>query len=252
MKKIVFITIFLLASSNFLKAQNVLDSLNSTEIKNYNFRLKKIILPSILIGYGVWATDNDQLEFFNNEIKEEVSEHIDDKISVDDFSQYMPMAAIFTLDLFNTKGKNQIKDKALITATSILIMASTVSILKKVSQVERPDGSSYSSFPSGHTATAFMGAELLYQEYKDVSIWYGVAGYIVASGTGVFRMFNNRHWFSDVVTGAGIGILSAKAGYWLFPTVKKIVFKKQSKSNTTTFFPNYDGKTVSFRLISQF
>jgi membrane-associated phospholipid phosphatase len=56
-------------------------------------------------------------------------------------------------------------------ATAYIIMGSSVTILKNTSKVARPDGSDTKSFPSGHTATAFMGAEFLYQEYKDVSVW---------------------------------------------------------------------------------
>jgi hypothetical protein len=41
--------------------------------------------------------------------------------------------------------------------------------------------------PFGHTANAFASAEFLWQEYKDVSIWYGISGYIIASGTGVLE-----------------------------------------------------------------
>lgn len=90
------------------------------------------------------------------------------------------------------------RDRSVILVTSYAIMATTVLGLKSISHVERPDGSSNNSFPSGHTATAFMGAEFLYQEYKDKSIWYGIAGYAVATGTGLFRIYNNRHWLTDV------------------------------------------------------
>ena len=89
-------------------------------------------------------------------------------------------------------------------------MGGTVNILKQTGNIERPDGTSKNSFSSGHTATAFMGAEFLYQEYKDISDWHDITGYIVATGTGMFRMYNNRHWLTDVAAGAGIGILSTK------------------------------------------
>ncbi len=46
-------------------------------------------------------------------------------------------------------------------------------------KIESPDGSSKSSLPSGHTATAFMTEEYLRQEYKEVSSWYGIARYTV-------------------------------------------------------------------------
>ena len=120
-------------------------------------------------------------------------------------------------------------------------MGGTVNIVKNTGNIERPDGSSNNSFPSGHTATAFMGAEFLYQEYKDVSIWYGISGYIVAAGTGYFRMYNNRHWLSDVAAGAGIGILSTKIAYWIHPLIKRSIFKDKESTNGIVM-PFYNGK----------
>lgn len=76
-----------------------------------------------------------------------------------------------------------------------------------------------------------MGAELLRREYWDVSPWIGVAGYAVAAGTGFFRMYNNRHWLTDVIAGAGIGILSVQAAYWLYPAISKKFFHKRYLRN---------------------
>jgi membrane-associated phospholipid phosphatase len=231
------------------------DSIASLKVKNnyqIQFKAKQLIIPVALIGYGIIGIGSDQLEAFNFEIREEVKENIDRKFSIDDFSQYVPVASVYALGALGIKGKNNIRDKTIIVATSYLIMGLTVNSLKKITKVERPDGSSLNSFPSGHTATAFMGAELLYQEYKDVSIWYGISGYVVATGTGVFRMYNNRHWFTDVVAGAGIGILSAKAGYWLYPTINKLFASKKSTNKKSTFIPYYDGKQVGFGLVTVF
>ncbi len=126
-------------------------------------------------------------------------------------------------------------------ATAYLIMGATILGTKKLTAIERPDGSTRNSFPSGHTATAFMGAEFLYQEYKHKSVWYGVSGYALATTTAFFRMYNNRHWFSDVVTGAGIGILSTKIAYWIHPFVNRIIFGN-SKNVDGVVMPFYNGK----------
>lgn len=131
-------------------------------------------------------------------------------------------------------------------------MGLTVNAFKQTASVERPDGSSLNSFPSGHTATAFMGAELMMQEYKNESVWYGISGYVVAAGTGAFRMYNNRHWLTDVVAGAGIGILSAKAGYWLYPITSKWFTKKTSTNTKTAMIPFYNGKTTGFAFVKTF
>ena len=71
------------------------------------------------------------------------------------------------------------------------------------------------SFPSGHTATAFMTATMLSKEYGHLSPWVGIGAYSVATTTGLMRVVNNKHWLSDVLTGAGIGIISTELGYWV-------------------------------------
>ena len=38
-------------------------------------------------------------------------------------------------------------------------------------------------------------------------------------------MYNNRHWLTDVAAGAGIGILSTKIAYWLYPFLNSKLFK---------------------------
>ena len=161
--------------------------------RNVEFNYSGLIIPTVLIGYGVIGLESDRLKIWNSEIQEELDEKIDKKLPIDDFTQYAPALSVYALDAMGIEGKNNFRDKTTILATSILIMATTVTTLKRTTKINRPDGSSNNSFPSGHTATAFMGAEFLWQEYKDVSIWYGVAGYVIASGTGFFRMYNNKH-----------------------------------------------------------
>lgn len=207
------------------------------------FNYKQLIIPGVLIGYGVIGLESDQLLSFNSQIKKEVTEDIDEKVTIDDFSQYAPAASVYALNAFGVKGKNNMRDRSVILVTSYAIMATTVLGLKSISHVERPDGSSNNSFPSGHTATAFMGAEFLYQEYKDKSIWYGIAGYVVATGTGLFRIYNNRHWLTDVATGAGIGILSTKIAYWINPYITKKLFKSSAENKSTSMImPFYNGQ----------
>ncbi len=245
----------LLLAVPLLSSAQVKDSISVDSVrvshKKLNLSYKQFIIPTICIGYGIFGLESGTIKGFNSGISTEVSEHIDEKVSLDDFSQYLPMASLYGLSALGVKGKNSTKDKTIILATSYILMGLTVNAFKQTASVERPDQSSLNSFPSGHTATAFMGAELLYQEYKDQSPWYGISGYVVAAGTGFFRMYNNRHWLTDVVAGAGIGILSAKAGYWLYPYVSRIFYKKNTPYKTA-FIPYYDGRNTGFGLISKF
>ena len=93
------------------------------------------------------------------------------------------------------------------------LMLSTVYVVKYGLGRLRPDGSTYNSFPSGHTAMAFTSATLLHKEYGYLSPWVSIAGYTAATITGISRALNNRHWLSDIVVGAGVGILSTEVGY---------------------------------------
>ena len=203
------------------------------DFKYTNFEYKSLILPISLITYGILGIESDGLKIFNREIREEVQEHIDEKVTIDDFTQYTGSLTVFALNSCGIKGRNSTKNKFLVFTNSYIFMGATVLSMKNLINVERPDGSSNNSFPSGHTATAFMGAEFLWQEYHDESFWLGVFGYTVAATTGIYRMLNNRHWVTDVAAGAGIGMLSTKIAYWTLPLIKQK-------------FPGKDGGKFSF------
>ena len=227
-----------------------LDTLKNREFKRYNY--KPLIVPAALITYGFIGMDNDAFKALKEDVSNETLVNIDRKTTLDDFSQYVPALSVYALNLGGIKGKSDFKTRTTILATSYMIMGSTVIGLKSLTKIERPDGSSFTSFPSGHTATAFMGAEFLRQEYKDISVWYGVTGYVLAAGTGIFRIVNNRHWVTDVMTGAGIGILSTKIAYWVNPFLMKILFKQQNEYNMAAIAPFYNGEQAGLGLVMKF
>lgn len=197
----------------------------------YRFRPTQLIIPGVLIGVGIVGLESDWLKFTSHETKEELQEHPHSKLGVDDFSQYVPLATAYGLRLCGVKGLHDYVDLTIISATAYLLTGLSVYGVKTLTKVKRPDGSTNNSFPSGHTATAFAGAEILRREYWDVSPWIGVAGYAVAAGTGFLRMYNNRHWLIDVVAGAGFGLLCAQAAYWLYLVITKVFFHKSYKTN---------------------
>jgi membrane-associated phospholipid phosphatase len=110
---------------------------------------------------------------------------------------------VYALNAVAIKGRNNFRDRAMIYLLSNIMMGITVQSIKKIIKVQRPEGFGTNAFPSGHTATAFAEAEFLRREYKEVSSWYGMAGYAAAATTGILRMYNNKHWLRDVVAGAG-------------------------------------------------
>ncbi len=105
------------------------------------------------------------------------------------------------------------------------------------------NGSDRRSFPSGHAANAFATAEFMRLEYKHKSPLYGVVAYGIAATTGAYRIYHNNHWFSDVVAGAGIGILSTNITYFVYPKIKNIVAKVvKVKASDIHVSPLYQNK----------
>lgn len=77
------------------------------------------------------------------------------------------------------------------------------------------EGSEYRSFPSGHTAAAFAAASTITAELaarRPSLRWSaGVPLYLGAATAGWSRMYENRHWGTDVVGGAAIGTIAGVA-----------------------------------------
>ena len=89
-----------------------------------------------------------------------------------------------------------------------VVTAGVTQLLKYSVRRERPDGSSRTSFPSGHSSGTFASAAVFQQRYgwKAGLPAFGVAAYVAAS-----RLSENKHYLSDVVFGAAIGLAGGRA-----------------------------------------
>jgi membrane-associated phospholipid phosphatase len=125
------------------------------------------------------------------------------------------------------KGNRRVESLGLHSVESILLadvlggaIKLTVGRQRPSVDVKTPDnfqlwrgfkGDQWRSFPSGHTITAFAFASTVTRESQfwwPHATWYvGTIFYGGASMVGLSRIFNNRHWASDVMAGAAIGTL---------------------------------------------
>lgn len=127
---------------------------------------------------------------------------------VEDIGHYTQLGLpIGALGISIAKGDKQ---GVIMLAKSVLVESVVVYGLKNLIDRPRPVSGGL-SFPSGHTAISFTASTYLYRRYG----WqYGVPATALAAFVGYSRFApdNPRHYFSDVVAGAAIGILTS----WLF------------------------------------
>ena len=189
-------------------------------VKPYKF-MDDMTFVGIPLFVAGWAIKGDKAMFRVNAKADQGGKRntqllTDFKTGIDDYTQFFGPAMVVGLKLGGYEGRSYWPRLLASAGASYAIMATFVNGIKYTAKEMRPDGSSANSWPSGHTATAFVGASLLHKEYGLTrSPWWSVAGYGVATATGVMRVLNNRHWVSDVMSGAGIGIMSTELGYAL-------------------------------------
>lgn len=214
-----FIVLFLFAQVG--KAQE-LDSLKAKKNILDN-KFTTITLLSVPLFYQGWSMRNDKTDFstFRNFHTE-----------LDNYTQFLPFALTVGLKLGGVKSSSSWKKFLFASAMSYIIDESIVNIMKSSIYEKRPDISANNSFPSGHTALAFMNAHIFVKEYAEDNWLVSTLAYTTASFTGAMRVMNQRHWMGDVLAGAGIGLFSAETAYCL----ADFFFDRQNKTKQDLFY----------------
>ena len=168
-----------------------------------------------LLPMGMLATSilyNDYA--LDMRIKKKQGRPVSPTLQVADALQYSPAALLYVM---KTAGLESRSDWPRMITADIFSAAITVPVTrltKNTIKRQRPDGSTRDSYPSGHTATAVMCAQMLHKEFGEtVSPWISVGGYGIASAAGICRIISNRHFCSDVMCGAAIGIFATELSY---------------------------------------
>jgi membrane-associated phospholipid phosphatase len=214
-------------------------------LKSVAFR-RAIIAPVLFTAAGLFTLTDDNDD--NYEIQAERNRYIPKfRNHADDYLQHAPIIIVYGLNWLGVKGKNDFANRTAILIKSEMMVGILTFSLKKITAVPRPDSKELTSFPSGHTAQAFAAATFMAREYGHKNILYSIGAYTMATGVGAMRVMNNRHWLSDVLVGAGIGILTTNLAYLTHQY--RWGKGKKNKGGQTIVMPSYDGQTGMVNII---
>ncbi len=209
-------------------------------VKKLHSNPRSLIAPAVLVAYGAssfFIKPVRNLDFYIHGKYERYTPNFN--TNAESYFLFAPVVIVYGLNMVGIEGKNVFIDRTALLGLSAGILGVTELSLKHVTHRLRPNLADYYSFPSGHTGAAFLAAEFLAQEYSEKSPVYTVIGYTFAVTTGIFRMANRDHWFSDVVAGAGFGILSTKAAYLIYPYIRNALTHTDKQGRKAMVMPTY-------------
>lgn len=210
------------------------------------------IPPVVFITYGALSFHVKAIRDLDYSIDRDAQlDHPGNLYPVENYLQYAPIVMVYGLNLAGIHGKNTFIDRTILLGISEGIFGLATVGLKATTNRLRPNGADRWSFPSGHTGSAFVAAEFMAREYADKSPLYSVAGYTFATATAILRVYNHKHWFSDIVAGAGFGILSTKAAYYIYPLLRNKLFKSKDERKSSILLPKIGGGMVGFSFSKQ-
>ncbi|MBC8053727.1 MAG: phosphatase PAP2 family protein [Sphingobacteriaceae bacterium] len=206
--------------------------------------------PVVMMTVGALALELNALKDINRTVRHHVlASNPNTHNTLEDKMRHLPTASTFVLlPALGIKSKHKLLDKAIIYSIATTIGDQTAARLKTASKERRPDGSDLRSFPSGHTTTAFIAAEIMRKEYQDTSPWLVVIGYTAAATTGALRVYHNKHWLTDVIAGAGLGILSTDLAY-LIHTKAKTFQSRLKQGKKLTLLPAFQSRALGIGLV---
>lgn len=150
-----------------------------------------------------------------NDVREWVRDRYDvPQTNIDDILQHAPIGMVYLMDwsVGSKKEKVAMHTRHMLVTQGLTLV--TVRLAKEIFNVRRPRGGSL-AFPSGHTSYAFASAGVFYQSFKEDHPILAYSGYLPAIIVGAYRMIKDEHWISDVLVGAGTGILFSHLSYHL-------------------------------------
>lgn len=230
-RHIVFLLLSLISLSNGVFAQIDSIRLNKAYFKKYWTDAKSIATSPARwqqrdwVKFGVLVSGTASLTLADQSVADFFQSHqskTQSYISRNILEHFGAEHSILVVTGMFTYGMLAKKDRSVSTALLALESFALSSLVTRIPKTligrERPDNwmgdGPYTfngpfhgtSFPSGHTTASFAVASVIATQYRD-SKWIPVAAYSVAALAGISRIYDNRHWLTDVIGGAVVGTL---------------------------------------------
>ena len=225
---LLFLSHFIFFSFNLLAQDSSKISFSSLDTplvaakhKSYYLKPAAIIIPATFMLYGCLKPAVKGIQMIDNDMMVSVKKNYPNfHTNADDYLMWAPSASIYLMDALHVKTQHSFTQHLILDAGSVLIAGGVGFVMRKISGSIDVYNTKGTKFPSGHTTNAFRGAEIFHQEFKATNPVLSYSGYLVATTVGVLRVYNKNHLFTEVLAGAGLGILSTKLTYWIFNKVK--------------------------------
>lgn len=218
--------------------EDTLYRLNGRYLKSYWLDLKEVVTgPTRWTGTDwkrlgiITGTGTLLLVFADREVRSWTINNQKEALQsatkiVEPFGNRLPPVLITGMYLTGLiTGNRKLEHSSLSIARAVAISTGLYTATKSIIRRQRPvrtdnpylfalpfSSVGYTSFPSGHSNTVFAVATAFALEYKEHK-WVPWVVYPIATLTALARIYENRHWTSDVLVGASFGHFITRAVY---------------------------------------
>ena len=180
-------------------------------------------MPLLFLVVGLFIQSNEPL-------KQQVQTWQDTGVTekVDDWGRYAPIPFIFLLDRVGMAARSPLPLRIATFTTAYILGDAITYRTKNATKVERPIANGHYGFPSQHTNQAFLASMMLHHEYIGSKGGGAVsaAGMFCAGGVGYLRYARDKHWSSDVLVGAAVGMMSVNMVYMFLYGLLQLLISK--------------------------
>lgn len=198
------------------------DSVPST-MEGKGLRPEHIAIPLTALAYGCLKPLTPVIGRLDNRVWDRLSATASGNgYSPETLLQWTPIASVYLMDAAGLPLRHRFRQHLALDIGSLALAGGAGWVMRRISEGIPTFGlKPGTQFPSGHATNAFRAAEMFRQEWKLRSPWVGWSGYVIAGCVSYLRMRHGQHQLSEVLAGAGLGVLSTRSVYWLKDRIER-------------------------------